>query len=214
MNRIKAVIFDMDGVLIDAKEWHYQAFNRSLNLFGMSISRYDHICTFDGLPTKKKLELLSQERGLPEKLHAFINEMKQQYTLEIVYAECKPIFYHQYALSQLRSNGYKLAVCSNSVRKSVCLMLERAGIVEYLDFFLSNQDVVNAKPHPEIYLKAIERLNLDPTQCLIVEDNIHGIKAAKASGAHLMKVTNVEDVTWNALKGCIAQIEANEYVVC
>ena len=66
----------MDGVLIDAKEWHYQSLNRALKLFGLEISRYDHLLTFDGLPTRKKLEMLTVEGGLSEKLHHFINKLK------------------------------------------------------------------------------------------------------------------------------------------
>lgn len=62
---IKAIFFDMDGVLIDAKEWHYEALNRALELFGMPISQVDHLTTFDGLPTRKKLEMLTLGRGLP-----------------------------------------------------------------------------------------------------------------------------------------------------
>ena len=80
--KIKAIVFDMDGVLIDAKEWHYEALNKALHLFGVQISRYDHLVTYDGLPTKKKLEMLTKEQGLSEKLHSFINEMKQQYTMD------------------------------------------------------------------------------------------------------------------------------------
>ena len=91
---IKAVIFDMDGVLIEAKDWHYEALNRALALFGFEISRYDHLTTYDGLPTSKKLEMLSLEGGLPRELHAFINEMKQAYTMEIVHAKCNPPFFH------------------------------------------------------------------------------------------------------------------------
>ncbi|WP_244574490.1 HAD hydrolase-like protein [Cohaesibacter sp. ES.047] len=75
--RIKAIIFDMDGVLIEAKDWHYEALNRALLLFGYEISRFDHLTTYDGLPTRKKLEMLSAERNLPRSLHSFINEMKQ-----------------------------------------------------------------------------------------------------------------------------------------
>ena len=96
MARIQGVIFDMDGVLIDAKEWHYEALNKALGLFGFQVSRYDHLSTFDGLPTRHKLEMLSLERGLPKGLHSFINELKQQYTLETVYTRCKPTFAHQY----------------------------------------------------------------------------------------------------------------------
>lgn len=102
MSKIKAVIFDMDGVLIDAKDWHYEALNQALELFGYKISRYDHLVTFDGLPTKKKLEMLTIEKGLPKGLHKFINHMKQIYTMEHVYMKCKPLFCHQYALSKLK----------------------------------------------------------------------------------------------------------------
>src|SRR3712207_218770 len=115
--KIKAVIFDMDGVLIDAKEWHYEALNAALRLFGSEISRYDHLITFDGLPTKKKLEMLSLEGGFPRKLHGFVNDLKQQYTMEIVYTKCKPVFQHQYALAKLKAEGFRLVVGSNSVRK-------------------------------------------------------------------------------------------------
>ena len=100
---IKAVIFDMDGVLIDAKDWHYNALNKALNLFGMQINRYDHLVTFDGLPTRDKLEMLSLENNFPRGLHNFVNSLKQQYTMEIVYSKCKPTFYHQFALSTLKS---------------------------------------------------------------------------------------------------------------
>ena len=62
-NEIKAIVFDMDGVLIEAKDWHYEALNRALRLFGYEISRYDHLVTYDGLPTSKKLEMLSLEKG-------------------------------------------------------------------------------------------------------------------------------------------------------
>ena len=197
----------MDGVLIDAKEWHYQALNKALALFGLEISRYDHLVTYDGLPTKKKLEMLSAENGLPKKLHAFINNMKQAYTMEIVHAHCKPTFYHEFALSKLKSENYKMAVCSNSVRNTVKVMMEKSALNQYLEFFISNQDVVNGKPDPEMYLKAMQRLGLKPKECLIVEDNENGIKAAKASGAHIMKVETVEDVYYINILKHIRQIE-------
>ena len=207
MSKIKAVIFDMDGVLIDAKEWHYEALNRALALFGFSISRYDHLVTFDGLPTSRKLEMLSVERGLPRSLHPFINEMKQHYTLEYVYTKCKPKFVHQYALSRLKSEGYHLALASNSIRNTVDMMMEKADLDQYLDFKLSNQDVKKSKPDPEIYQVAMSRLGLKPEECLIAEDNQNGIKAALASGAHLFKVDTVNDVTYSKLMSRIKEIE-------
>lgn len=204
---LKAVIFDMDGVLIDARDWHYEALNRALRLFGMEISRYDHLTTFDGLPTKKKLQMLTAARGLPPQLHDFVNDMKQQYTMEIVAAECKPTFGQQYALSRLKAEGYRLAVCSNSVRRSVEVMMERSELMPYLDFLISNQDVTRSKPDPEMYAVAISRMGLNPTEVLVVEDNENGVAAARAAGAHVLEVSGVDDVTYHAIRKRITAIE-------
>lgn len=203
---IKAIIFDMDGVLIEAKEWHYEALNRALRLFGYEISLYEHLTTFNGLPTKKKLEMLSVTSDLPVELHAFINEIKQIYTMEIVHSQCKPRFEHEYALSRLKAEGYRLAVCSNSIRTTIEVMMSRAALDGYLDFVISNQDVVRAKPDPEMYRTAITRLGLEPTECLVVEDNENGIRAARGAGAHVMEVREVSDVNYRSIKQRIAEI--------
>lgn len=200
----------MDGVLIEAKDWHYEALNKALNFFGTKISRYDHLVTFDGLPTRDKLEMLSKVQNLPTGLHKLINDLKQRFTTEIVYSRCKPIFYHQYALSKLKSDGYRLIVCSNSIRKSIEIMMERADLDKYLEFFLSNQDVIKGKPDPEMYLKAIGKLNLDPKECLILEDNENGIKAAMGSGAHLLKINTVEDVNYFNIVNKIKEINQDK----
>ncbi len=204
---IKAIIFDMDGVLIEAKEWHYEALNRALGLFGYEISRAAHLTTYDGLPTKKKLELLSLEEGLPMQLHGVINELKQQYTMEMVHTTCRPRFNHEFALSRLKAEGYKLAVASNSISDTISVMLQKAHLYNYFDVILSNQDVTHSKPHPEIYQEAIRRLNLTPEQCLVVEDNEHGIQAAKSAQAAVLVVKEVSDVTYDNIKKYIEEIE-------
>jgi len=207
MPNIKAILFDMDGVLIDAKDWHYEALNQALSLFGMAISRYDHQVTYDGLPTKKKLEMLTIERGLPQALHQFIHDMKQEFTFQLGYAKCKPNFSHQYALSTLRASGYKLAVCSNSIRETMDILLKRASIVDYFDFYISSQEVSQPKPNPDIYIEAMNRFGLKPKECLILEDNQNGIKAAKDSGGHLMTIRDVHDVNITNISNRIKEIE-------
>jgi HAD superfamily hydrolase (TIGR01509 family) len=204
---IRGVIFDMDGVLIEAKDWHYEALNRALGLFGFEISRYQHLTTFDGLPTKRKLEMLSVGTGLPKELHGFINELKQIYTLELVHAHCRPQFVHEYALSKLKADGMLLGVASNSVRSTVELMMQKANLACYLDVMLSNEDVVHAKPDPEIYTVAMHRIGLRPEECLIIEDNENGIAAARASGGHVMVVTDVTDVNLTAIRKRIAECQ-------
>jgi len=205
---IKAVLFDMDGVIVDAKDWHYEALNRVLDLFGMAIDRDAHIASFDGLPTRRKLEILSKSRGFPLKLHAFANELKQSYTAEISHSKCRPIFHHQFALARLKQDGLKLAVCSNSIRQTVNLMMSLAGLDRYLDLQLSNEDVKAAKPDPEIYINAIQHFGIVPEESLIIEDNDHGIQAARASGGHVLVVGSTDDVTYSRINETIQRIDS------
>lgn len=205
--KIKAVLFDMDGVLIDAKDWHYEAMNKALSLFGYTIERYEHLTSYDGLPTSVKLEKLSVEKGLPRSLHKFINEMKQRYTMTEIHNKCRPVFIHEYALSRLKSEGYKIAVCSNSIRKTIETMMDYAGLSSYLDLIMSNEDVKKSKPNPEIYLTAMERFGLNPEECLICEDNENGIKAAESSGGNLLKIKTTADVNYTNIIKRITELE-------
>jgi HAD superfamily hydrolase (TIGR01509 family) len=206
-SKIKAVIFDMDGVLIDAKDWHYEALNKALKLFGLEITRAEHETTYDGLPTKAKLEILSREKGLSRSLHSFINEIKQQYTMEMVNNLCRPMFHHEYLLSKLHQQGYKLSVASNSITNTVSVMMDHAHLKQYLEFFISNEDVKNGKPDPEMYNLSIKKLGLTPEECLIIEDNENGLKAAYASGAHVLKVETVFDVNYDNINQRIQELE-------
>ena len=205
-NTIKAVLFDMDGVLVDAKEWHFNALNQALGLFGYRIDRYDHLVTYDGLPTKKKLKMLTLDASLPETLHDFLNDLKQSYTTEQILKYGRPQFHVQYALSRLKLQGYKLAVCSNSIRATVAMIMDRLELADYLDLQLSNQDVKNPKPDPEIYLLAMKKLGVAPHECVILEDNQHGLEAARASGGHVMEVRNSSHVRFENIAAFIAQL--------
>ena len=173
---------------------------------------------YDGLPTRRKLDMLSRERGLPESLHDFINEMKQIYTMEAVSLNCRPFFPHEYALSRLACLGYRLALASNSIRVTVETMIGRAALTPYMDFMLSNEDVSQPKPDPEIYRKAIAMLGLRPQEVLVVEDNDKGVAAARGAGAHLLVVETVAEVNLDNILREIRRIDAKgldtERLVC
>lgn len=207
MNKIKAIVFDMDGVLVDAKEWHYEALNYALDFFGYEINRFEHLEEYDGLPTRNKLQMLSYEKGLPEKLHGFINELKQIFTSREIFLKCGPSFNHQYALSKLSQEGYMLALCSNSIKDSIETMMVQSRLMDYFEFFLSNEDVEKPKPDPEIYIKAIKRLGINPKECVVLEDNKNGIKAARESGVHVFEVGSVSDVSYDRIKDFISKCE-------
>jgi len=190
---IKAVIFDLDGVLIDATEWHYDALNEALKVFGFEIQRSDHIGIYNGLPTAGKLKLLSEKHGLPEGLHAILKSLKRKYTDRKVNIHCAPSYEKQLLLTHLKKK-YKLACCSNAQKYSVVNMLKMAEIDHFFDEILGNDEGLPHKPHPDIYLEAFKRLKVSPEEVAIVEDAPHGIAAAKASGALVIEVKGYEDV--------------------
>lgn len=191
---IDTVIFDMDGVLIDAREWHFEALNDALELFGFSIDRQSHESRFDGLPTRVKLEILSKEFGLPKSLHPLINTVKQERTLRIAAAKCYPKPQHLILIAALKRGGIKVGVATNSIRQTTEAMLDYAGILPLLDVVVTNQDVTMSKPDPEIYLLAMERLGSVPDHTLVIEDNPNGVAAAKAAGCQVEVVASTEDV--------------------
>jgi len=201
---IKAVIFDLDGVLVDAREIHYEALNNALGAHGFTIPRDEHLSTFDGLPTNKKLELLTEKKGLPVDLYGRIWKAKQEETIKII-GEMEQDGRLIEMLKKLKNDGYKLAVCSNSIRESTKMMLLRRGFLEFMEFFLSNQDVVASKPSPEMYLRAMIQLNVKPRECLIIEDSHIGRQSAIDSGAHLCGVENSFGVTYEKIKESVKE---------
>lgn len=207
MTKIKAVLFDLDGVLIDATEWHYEALNRALALFGFQITRYEHLSSYNGLPTRRKLEMLTLEKGLPQTLHTLISRAKQTYTREVILAQCHPTFEKEYMLSRLKRDGYRLAVCSNAIGDSVELMLKQAGLYDYFEFLISNEDVSKPKPDPEIYLAALRRMSLEASEVVIVEDAPHGIEAARKAGGHVCQVAGFNEVDYFKVKNFVTSVE-------
>lgn len=200
---IKAVIFDMDGVLIEAKEWHYESLNMALAVFNEKISVQEHQTTLDGLPTKTKLQYLANQGRILQQDFKEIENLKQQYFMEVAKASCIPFLQHINMLSRLKEFNFNLVVCSNSIRPTVDLLLELASIKDYFNFTLSNQDVSKPKPDPEIYNIAISRLGLTPSECLIVEDNFNGIQAAQQSGANVFIISVPKDLDYRSVLGKI-----------
>ena len=150
--------------------------------------------------------MISEQYYLPEQLHSFVNQMKQKYTAQMIHEKCHPMFHHEYALSKLHNDGYKIAVCSNSIRSTIELMMEKAMLTNYLDLIVSNEDVKKAKPDPEMYQTAIAKFGLEPNECIVVEDNPNGIAAGRASGASVLAVSTVYDVNYENIKELIDKI--------
>ncbi|MDI9817837.1 MULTISPECIES: HAD-IA family hydrolase [unclassified Legionella] len=195
--RTKLVIFDLDGVLVDSREHHFIALNRALAEIDdrYVISKKDHLQLFDGLSTQHKLNLLTRERGLDSNLHQQIWQRKQELTFKVIEECLKPDPQIIQVFQQLKADGLKIYVCSNSIRETVKLILLKMGLMEYVDYFISNQDVLSAKPHPEMYWLAMIKEKVLPKETLIVEDSYVGRTAALSSGANLCAVKSPAEVT-------------------
>lgn len=192
---INLVIFDLDGVLIDSRELHYHALNDALMNIDPRyvIGREEHLSTYDGLNTTRKLELLTKNEGLPVEYYDTIWHNKQEATFELIRAFSKDQnLIHLF--EGIKTEGFKLAVASNSIRETVKLALEAIGVYKYVDLFVSNQDVRRPKPYPEMYWKCMTDLNTLPCNTIILEDSHIGRKAAIDSGAHLIPVQDHLDL--------------------
>ena len=207
---IKLIIFDLDGVLVEAKALHFDALNKALG-DEYAINWDEHLSIYDGLKTNQKLEMLTKEKGLPASKHEAIWEAKQYWTLKELKG-LKPNQTLQSVMSALVEDGYKLAVCSNSIRKTVLTVLSKLGIIEFMDLIISNEDVKNSKPHPEMYWKAISLMSCLPEQTLIVEDSPYGLLAASRSKSHILRVANPKEVTYTNILHKLTEIE-NGYVM-
>lgn len=202
----KAVLFDMDGVLIDARDWHYDALNEALRIFGVEISRSDHLSRFNGLSTRKKLNMLTAEGVIPYELHEAIQSIKQDRTLRIAAQMCFPIVSHQVLITRLKALGIKVGLVTNSIRKSSEFMLEYAGLLKFMDVVVTNEDVVEGKPNPAGYLLAIEMLGVLPSETIVIEDGEYGILAAEAAGTTVIKVNDPFEVSLELLLPVIKEL--------
>tara|TARA_R110002012_G_scaffold282422_2_gene472146 strand:+ start:518 stop:1888 length:1371 start_codon:yes stop_codon:yes gene_type:complete len=210
---IKLVVFDLDGVLVDAREIHYEALNAALSDIDKKyiIGRQEHLSLYDGLSTTKKLKMLTQNKNLPLEFHDAVWKLKQKKTVDIIdnFSIDRRM---RDILKKLKNDGYMVACATNSIRKTAKLQLIRKGFFEYIDFLYSNQDVTKPKPSSEIYLRCMLRANVDPNETIIIEDSHHGRKAAINSGGHLCAVKNTSDVTYEKIKNQINQIDSKENI--
>jgi HAD superfamily hydrolase (TIGR01509 family) len=205
---IKLLIFDLDGVLVEAKNIHYDALNLAISKYDNScvIEWNEHLSKFDGLKTQQKLDMLTRDKGLPLDYHKPIWDEKQRITLNLL-SSLKTNSELIQLFSLLAEKGYKIACCSNSIRKTVLTVLSKLGIIEFFDFIVSNEDVSNSKPHPEMYWKCISKMGVLPEETLIVEDSPYGLLAASRTNSHILRVANPSDVNVKNVYKKLQEIE-------
>jgi len=193
-------IFDLDGVLVDSKKIHFDSLNLALKEVGEQyiITEEDQINTFEGLSTNQKLKILTKTRGLSEENHKKIWQLKQEHSINFfkelqVDEELVSLF------KIIKEYQVKVAVASNCIKETVKTCLTSLGIIDHVDLYLSNEDVSQAKPSPEIYLKCIKHFSTDIANTVIFEDSIVGKTAAYSSGARLVSIDNRKCINQNLI---------------
>jgi beta-phosphoglucomutase len=185
---IKAIFFDLDGVIVDAVKLHQQAFIEAIAPY-RHVTEEEHMRDLNALPTKKKLAILGVSEDHVEEIY----NRKQERTWALIPKTITPIPIVNETINKIKDQKIPFAVCSNSIRKTTGLLLEQAN-VDGFEFYLSNQDVTKPKPDPEMYIKAMEKLSLKKEEVIIVEDSPVGVEAAQKSGAHVCQIGNPYEI--------------------
>lgn len=208
----KVIVFDLDGVLVDTRELHYESLNMALQPYDLHISYDEHFAKYNGHPTRYKLDLLTKEKNLSHKYHDDIWREKQEYTQQLLKKHLIPNPNLVQALQKL-SKKYKIYVASNSIWKTVKNCLVYSGLIEYVDYFISCEDVKYPKPSSEIYLKCFQHANISPLDAVIIEDSPIGLQSATNSGAHVLPVNGPLEVTIENIQNFISNINSHKSVI-
>jgi HAD superfamily hydrolase (TIGR01509 family) len=207
----KLVIFDLDGVIIDSRELHFIALNKALYKIGEQfvITKEEHLSIYDGLNTTRKLQMLSESKGLPTDKFNQVWQDKQKATFELLHKAPKNPSIN-FIIEQLKLREWKIAVASNSIRETIRIALHCVNILDKIDYIVSNEDVFNPKPFPEMYWKCMSALKALPKDTIIVEDSHIGREGALNSGAHLYPVKDAYELNGNLFLEMIKEFEKQE----
>jgi len=197
MKNIKAVIFDMDGVIIDSEPLYYTIQNKLFNDLGFSISKskYD---TFIGAGMQLMWKRLSSKHNLP-----FTIEQLIKMNNDLIYItfnssdSLRATEGFTSFLTSVKDMGMKTAVASSTSKKIINVILSRLGILQEFDVIISSEEVLQGKPEPDIFLETATRLNIDPANCIVVEDSTNGVNAAKRAGMKCIGFSNINSGNQN-----------------
>jgi beta-phosphoglucomutase len=201
-----AVIFDFDGVLVDSEQIHHKAFNRVLTKFHYQLSSREYYDRFLGLSDEELLRIVDKERNLSLSNQQFgqllgekANLFKEMAATEAGIIEGVPQF-----LNILLGNKIPIGICSGALLPEIEMILKSAGLREFFEVIVSAEQVERGKPDPEGFLLALKLLNkklkksirppvvseIEPEECVVIEDSHWGLEAAKAAGMRTVAITN------------------------
>jgi HAD superfamily hydrolase (TIGR01509 family) len=184
MNKLEAIIFDMDGVLVDSELWHYEIETILFKKLGLNVSEELHY-TYLGTAGDLMYSDLKQRFDIPMSLKELL-KWDEEYRVDIFskMTNIKPNPGIPELLKELKSNNLKTAVATSSVPGIVNIILEKCGIDSYFDSVVTTEMAGKSKPAPDVYLYASRMLGISPANCVVFEDSFNGIRAAKSASMY------------------------------
>lgn len=188
------IIFDLDGVLIDSEEFHKKCLNEALENIDKKFKINDYEDElFKSKTLREKLKLLTIHKNLDASFYDYIIKQKQLLTIQHIKTHIHEDYKLINIMKKLKYN-HNIVCASNSMYETVKMSLLKLGIMEYIDFFISHEEVDNPKPEPDMFLKCINRFKTKPENTLVIDDSDIGIQAAKKCGANFIKVKSRKDL--------------------
>ena len=186
----KAVIFDMDGVLIDSEPAYLEMNKRLFSDFGIEMDEEDYKALV-GLPSIPMWTMLKKKYDLKNEVNDFlIIEKKRMHEILDSDIISKPVEGVTELLGTLREKNFKLSIASSSAKENVNFIISKLNLTGFFDFVISGEEVKNGKPSPDIFLAVCGKFKISPDKCYVIEDSANGIMAARTAGMNCIGFTN------------------------
>lgn len=186
---IRAVIFDMDGVIIDSEPLHFKSDQLTMKYFGKDIS-CGELNHYVGVSNSVMWTDLQKKYNIDASVQTLMEKQSYYKKSLVGNKKLEPIVGITSLLDEIKESGLKIGLASSSNRDFIVLILKNLGIIDYFSVIVSGEDVDKSKPEPDIFLKAAEKLDVHPKDCLVIEDAQHGVKAAKLAGMTCIGFSN------------------------
>ncbi|HEX6555030.1 MAG TPA: HAD family phosphatase [Ktedonobacteraceae bacterium] len=190
-NTIQAVIWDLDGVIIDSADEHRRAWQRLAREEGIKLTDEDFWATFG----KRNDDIIAIIWGpLPPEKVQLLRDRKETYFRDLIRQKAAPLPGSMELMRSLHEAGYLQALASSAPIENIQLISEVLGLERYLTALVSGETVPYGKPAPDIFLKAAQELHIEPSRCLVIEDAVAGVEAAHAAGMRCIAVAGNRDL--------------------
>ncbi len=178
----EAVIFDMDGVLVNSEPFYVEVEQANFKKLGLIITEDEHK-TYQGTATDRMWEIIKQKHGIKqtvEELVEMTNAIVTPYFASLEIIDSMPGV--EEIIRQLKKKKIPMALASSSYPDVIAIILKKTGLINYFDAVIDSQMAGASKPEPDIFLLAAQKLGVSPGKCIVIEDSTNGIKAAKSAG--------------------------------